>query len=242
MNKENCEIIPAILSSSFDDIREKVRVISEVSPWVQIDIVDGEYKKENQPHKTWPFLNQEDSDLAALVHEDTSLPEWEDVSYEFDLMVANPRAVADTFVTAGASRIIVHYSSFKNEQERELFLRDFKKKYTLHGPLSVELGLAIGTDINVNEVLKYKDIIDFVQIMGIEREGSQGENFFEGTFERVIELKKLAPDLIIQIDGGVKEEQINKLSEAGAERIIVGSAIWSTEDPVTEFEMLCDKI
>jgi len=228
------EIIPAILTSSFEDIGKKVRDISNVSPWVQVDIVDGIYAD----NKTWPFLKNDDPDLADLVQEKKSLPEWESVSYEFDLMVDNPRALADTFVMAGASRIIVHYSSFKDEQERSVFLKDFKKKYNLPEPLSVELGLAIGTDINIEEILKYKDTIDFVQLMGIDRIGVQGERFNEKTIERVAELRKLIPELVIQVDGGVGEEHIKALIDAGASRLTEGSTIWSAEDPEEEYEHL----
>ncbi len=226
------QIIPSILEDKFVEIEKKVETISYDSSWVQIDIVDGVYA----PYKTWPFLKTDDEDLKALVQEDKSLPEWENVSYEFDLMVANPRAVADTFAMAGASKIIVHYSSFKDGEEMGVFLREFKNRYTLHGPLSVELGLAIGTDINIEEILKYKDTVDFVQLMGIDHIGRQGEKFNENTIERVAELKKLAPEMGIQVDGGVKEEYIQKLVEVGVDRIIVGSAIWKAEDPIEEFE------
>ncbi len=232
------EIIPAILERSFEEIEKKVRMISEVSPFVQVDIVDGVYGKE----KTWPFIKGEDENLKKLVQEDQSLPEWESVSYEFDLMVDNPRALADTFVMAGASRIIVHYSSFKDEQEREVFLRDFKKKYNLPEPLSVELGLAIGADINIEEILKYKDTIDLVQLMGIDHVGQQGEIFNEKTIARVAELKKLLPEMTIQIDGGIKEETIKPLVEAGAGRLIIGSTIWNDEDPVDEYEKLSEMV
>ncbi|MFZ3020414.1 MAG: hypothetical protein WA051_02795 [Minisyncoccia bacterium] len=234
------EIIPAILSNSFEDIEKKVKEISYSSPWVQIDVVDGIYA----PSKTWPFLNTDDEDLKALIHEDKALPEWENVSYEFDLMVTNPRAVADTFVMAGASRIIVHYSSFKDDNEREVFLKDFKKRYNLPEPLGVELGLAIGTDIEIVDFVRYieqnKLELDFVQLMGIDRIGKQGEKFNEKTIERVRELKKLIPDLVIQIDGGVGEEHIKPLIEAGAERLIEGGIIWSTDDPIGEYERLLD--
>ncbi len=228
------EIIPAILENKFEEIERKVKEISFVAPCVQIDVVDGIYAE----GKTWPFLKTDDEDLKALVQEDEALPEWEDVSYEFDLMVSNPRAVADTFVMAGASRIIVHYSSFKDEQERELFLRDFKKKYSLPDPLGVDLGLAIGTDIDVNEILKYKDTIDFVQLMGIDHIGKQGEKFNEKTIERVAELRKLLPEMIIQVDGGVGEAHINALVGAGVNRVTEGSTIWSADDPVEEYEHL----
>ncbi len=230
------EIIPSILEKDFSEIENKVRIISEVSPWVQIDVVDGVFA----PNKTWPFIHTNDEDLKKFVQEEESLPEWESVSYEFDLMVSNPRAVADTFVMVGASRIIVHYSSFKDDHEREVFLKEFKNKYTLHGPLSVELGLAVRTDVPVTEISKYIDTVDFVQVMGIEHVGFQGQQFDEKTFEYIGELRKQFPDLVISIDGGVKEEYMQKLVEVGANRICIGSAIWSSENPPAEFEHLKD--
>ncbi len=228
------EIIPSILLSSFSEIRNKVQEISYDAHSIQIDVVDGIYA----PYKTWPFIKTPDENLEKLIREEESLPDWENVSYQFDLMVANPREIADTFVTVGASKIIVHYSSFKDDQEREVFLREFKNKYNMPEPLSVELGLAVGTDINIEEILKYKETIDFVQLMGIDHIGRQGEKFNENTIERVAELKKFLPEIVIQIDGGVKEEHIEPLIKAGANTIIVGSAIWESENPPVEFEHL----
>lgn len=228
----NPEIIPSILLGSFSEIKNKVQEISYDAPSIQIDVVDGIYA----PYKTWPFVKTPDEDLGKLIQEEESLPDWENVSYQFDLMVNNPSEIADTFVTVGASKIIVHYSSFKDDQEREVFLREFKSKYNMPEPLSVELGLAVGTDINIEEILKYKDIIDFVQLMGIDHIGRQGEKFNEKTIERVAELKKLIGDITIQIDGGVKEEHVKPLINAGANRLIIGSAIWNAEDPIDEFE------
>lgn len=232
------EIIPSILEKSYKDIEDRVRQISNCSSWVQVDVVDGQFV----PFKTWPFLNSNDEDLKKLVGEEVSLPEWESVSYEFDLMCANPRAVADTFVMVGASRIIVHYSSFKDDHEREVFLRDFKKKYNLPEPLSVELGLAVGTDISIEEVIKYKDAIDFIQVMGIENVGQQGEKFVESTYDRIKKIKELAPDLIVSVDGGVKEEHLQKLLEAGVDRICMGSQIWRADDPVDEYIRLSELV
>jgi|SRR3989344_6387976 len=232
------EIIPAILEKNYEDIVKKVQIISEASPWVQVDVADGIFA----PNKTWPFIKTNDPDLEALIHEQKSLPEWESVSYEFDLMVSNPRAVADTFVTAGASRIAVHYGAFESDHEREVFLKDFKKKYNLPEPLSVKLGLAINIDKPVNLIVRYIVLLDFVQLMGIDHIGGQGEKFNEKTYERVAELRKLAPDLTISVDGGVKKEHLAGLVEAGVNRIIAGSAIWGSNNPAEEYEGLCDKI
>ncbi len=228
------EIIPAILSTSYEDITRKVAAVSEVAPWIQLDIVDGEYGTQ----KTWPFLSLADKDLAALVHEEATLPQWEDVSFEFDLMVKNPRALADTFVTAGASRIIVHYGSFVDNNEREVFLREFKNKYNMPEPLTVELGLAVGFETPIEDIQKYIEYLDCIEIMGIKDVGAQGEPFAQGTIEKVRKCRELFPEMVISVDGGVREEYVEPLIEAGVNRLVIGSAIWSSSDPEGEYEHL----
>ena len=72
--------------------------------------------------------------------------------------------------------------------------------------------------------------IDFVQFMGIENIGYQGEPFDERVFEKIRELRERFPDTIISVDGGVSLENADKLIEAGANRLVSGSAIFESGD------------
>ena len=72
--------------------------------------------------------------------------------------------------------------------------------------------------------------IDYVQCMGIDEVGSQGIPFDTKTIDKVRELRQKYPDLEIQVDGGINTENAKLLKEAGADRIIVGSAIWKSQN------------
>ena len=74
-------------------------------------------------------------------------------------------------------------------------------------------------------------MIDFVQLMGIKEVGRQGQPFAEETFARVKKLRSVYPELEIAIDGGVNQETIPGLAEAGASRLAPGSAIAKQADP-----------
>jgi len=70
-----------------------------------------------------------------------------------------------------------------------------------------------------------------VQCMGIKKIGFQGQSFDESVIERVRLLRASFPQLMISVDGGVNESNIVALAEAGADHLVVGSAIWSSETP-----------
>lgn len=67
--------------------------------------------------------------------------------------------------------------------------------------------------------------------MGIERVGFQGQMFDERALEVIKALRQKYPDVDIQVDGGVSLERVASLVRAGATRLIVGSAIFSSDDP-----------
>ncbi len=73
---------------------------------------------------------------------------------------------------------------------------------------------------------------DFVQCMGILNIGNQGEPFDEQVLEKIKELKTRFEGLPIAVDGGVSLENAKALIDAGATRLVVGSAIWKSGDPI----------
>ena len=216
------EIIPAILPQDFAEIEEKVNLLKEVSDIVQIDICDGHFVSSF----TWPY-KKKDNTFEQIIREDEALPAWQTVNYEFDLMVDHPEKVVDDWVSVGAARIIIHVES----------KGDIKEAINkLVGRVEVGLALNIDTRLDVIKDLVGDDAVQFVQLMGIDHIGFQGQEFDEKVIQRIEEVREMYPDMLISIDGGVSLENAAVLLDAGADRLVVGSAIFAAENPLDAIE------
>ncbi len=224
------EIIPAIMPKHYDDLVEKMGLFAGVVPLVQLDIMDNKFVKA----RTWPY-NPGDTQFekfALIVAEEEGMPEWEYLEFEVDLMIENPETAVLKWVTAGAQRIIVHVES----------MTDFEiiRKAVPEG--LIELGLAINTTTPLSALDPYLDRIDFVQCMGIAKIGFQSEAFDERVLEHVRALRALRPEMPISIDGAVNFETAKRLVEAGATRLVSGSAILKSADVSNAIEIMQDLV
>lgn len=208
------EIIPAIMPKDYEHLDEMMSLFVGVSPMVQLDIMDGKFV----PARTWPYPR--DAHFDAIVAEEEGMPRWEDINFEVDLMVSDPESVVSKWVSAGASRVIAHIESMK----------DFEKIREAVPMGMIELGLAINTTTPISLLEPYIDRIDFVQCMGISRIGFQGEVFDERVLEKVEKIRELYPKMPISVDGSVNFDTARKLVDAGATRLVSGSAILEADD------------
>ena len=217
------QIIPAILPNSFSELEEKIAQVNGLVPLVQIDICDGHYT----PKATWPYRKPDDS-FDAIMREEIGMPFWEDVDFEIDLMARNPETLIPQWVTAGAQRIIIHADSTEKLGE----VIDSCKN-------QVEVGVAVGITTPLEKILPYASDISVIQCMGINKIGFQGQTFNEQVFEKIKEVRLALPDTEISVDGGVTLENIDQLIDAGATRLVVGSAIFGQIDihkAISDFE------
>lgn len=227
------EIIPAILPEDIDDLREKLSLISGIAPLAQIDICDGKLT----PTKTWPYKKGVDETFLRIVGQEEGFPFWDSVDFEADLMVKHPENIIDDWVAAGAKRVIIHIESTPDPLS---LIRKIKQEYGTASESSygVEVGAALNTETPNEEIYNLLDSvndegapsIDFVQFMGIENIGYQGEPFDERVFEKIRDLRERFPETIISVDGGVSLENAAELIEAGANRLVSGSAIFESGD------------
>jgi ribulose-phosphate 3-epimerase len=214
------EIIPAILPRDFNEIEEKIGLIHGLAKTVQIDVCDGQFT----PSASWPYRKRDD-DFEKLIHEQEGFPGWEDEDFEIDLMANRPDELVDDWVSAGASRIIIHIES----------KGDIKKALVILGG-RVEIGLALNEDTSLEAVEPYFEHVNFIQLMGIDNIGFQGQAFDEKVIGRIKEVRLKYPTLPISIDGGVSLENARELIAAGADRLVVGSAIFGTDNPTEALE------
>jgi len=226
------EIIPAILPEDFYEIEKKVRSVFRVCPNILIDICDGVYV----PSRTWPFVIKEDKFFADLMEERMGMPEWEKVNYELDLMIKNPNKRFEEFVKLGPSRIIFHFRSFA----APVVAIEFFEKLDPFYKNNLELGLAISAEENLKGIEAIIPNIHFIQVMGIKVIGVQGspldEEYFAKVLEQISTIKKLYPDMPVSVDGSVSLNTKEDLIEAGADRLVSGSAIFNSADPLATIE------
>jgi ribulose-phosphate 3-epimerase len=124
--------------------------------------------------------------------------------------------------------LIVHFGAFKDATELDGFINRYGKEGTERGSiLDVELGLAFLPSVPFETISLYVHRVDFIQVMGIERIGFQGETFNEKALALIKSVHTAYPDVIISVDGGVHADNAEQIFEAGANRLVVGSAIFN---------------
>ncbi len=228
MTKPSVEIIPAILPHSFEDLREHVDLLQGVAPRVQVDVVDGSYTR----GKTWPY--RERGTFEKLVSEEHGLPSWERVDYQFDLMVEDPAAEILNFVTAGATQLVLHARSKTTLAALQMIV----DRRDQMGTFAVAAGIALGLHQQPSDLEPFESQFDFVQVMGIDHEGKQGQRFDHHALFLVERVRARYPYVPIQVDGGVALDHVKPLIAAGATRLVVGSAIFASQDPVAAYRAL----
>lgn len=218
------EVIPAIMPEDFDDLEEKVSRVVGLVKSVQLDIMDGKFV----PERTWPYRNNH-GELDNIISEAEAMPFWDQINYEVDLMVSDIETAGYNWIKAGASRIIFHIESSPNILEliKKIKSEFGDSKISLASP---EIGVAIDNATDLGELEKYLSDVDFVQMMGIDKIGFQGEPMSQKIIPRITEFRKKHPETIISIDGAVSSDSAKALIEAGVNRLVSGSFIFNFGD------------
>lgn len=219
------EIIPAILPKSYEELEAKLDIVAGHVPTVQIDICDGAYV----PNRTWPYLKGVDTIFESIVDQEKALPHWEELDFEFDLMVKSPLEKIPDFISAGASRLIVHKSSCSDE-ELSAIIAAYGKHSDELGPFDVELGIALRPTDTAESIADIVSKIHFVQVMGIDKEGFQGQPIDKASIALIKALKSLYKAIPVAVDGAVGMDTARAFIEAGADRLVVGSTLFRSDD------------
>ena len=212
-------IIPAVIPTSRHHLDVTLESLSTFSEHVQVDVVDGSFA----PVASWPYKEETDirDTLGALT--------FDSMEVGLDLMIQSPEDTLELWRETHAARIIVHVESTNK-------LATILSHASHH---SYKLGLAFNNDTNLDllsDIDRYG--VDFVQLMGIATIGEQGLPFDDRVVERIKTVKEKFPDMIVSIDGGVKEETLPLLRDAGADWFVSGSAILRAENPEAAYHTL----
>lgn len=211
-------IVPAILEETRSGLEDKVFQLTRISGVgrLQVDFGDGDFV----PHKTLSVAEIEP--LNPAFH------------WEAHLMVRQPHNFLD-YQIAGFQTIVLHYESFLKEELIDEAAGEIKK-------LGLKPAIAINPETPVSVLRYFGDTIDQFTVLSIHP-GFQGHDFLPQSYERVRELKSIMPHATIEVDGGVKAENAAELLNAGADMLVVGSALFiEGSTPAEQFELLHNAI
>jgi len=200
-------IVPAVIPHSEEDLQKEVDRLL-FSREFHLDLVDGAFV----PTTSWPFQPVGDPQAVKRALDQFTL--------EVDLMVAQPLPTAQNWLAAGADMLVFHLETVSIDAFRGfLDTTDISVGVSCHGETTTE------------QLKEYAALADYVQVMGINEIGAQGQAFHEPVLERIAELKRSFPEKMISVDGSVNADTIVRLRDAGADRFVCGSAIVFEDDP-----------
>lgn len=155
------------------------------------------------------------------------------IKWEAHLMIKAPKDFLD-YQICGFNFIIVHYEAYESEDEIISALKNIKS-------MGMEPVVCIKNETQVSVLKNFFEYTNRFQLMSV-KPGFQGTPFLENTYERIAELRTLLPSAIIEVDGGVNLENVKKLSDAGADLLILGAAITKAENMSEAFEKIQSKL
>ncbi len=207
------KIVPAILEETKDGFLNKLSLVIKISgaDRIQVDFGDGDFI----PKK---LIGPGDIDvLSPAIH------------WEAHLMVTEPKDFLD-YQICGFRTIWVHCEAFAGKDELMSAVSEIKK-------LGLEAGVVLNPETPLTAAANFANITNLFLLMGVNP-GLQGQGFIKKTVERIKELRKLIPNAIIEVDGGINLSNIKAVAEAGADLIVAGSAIVGQGNPGENYEKL----
>ena len=198
-------VAPSILSADFLRLGEAIQMVEESeAEWVHCDIMDGHFV----PNISYgiPIVKAVRPATKKVV--------------DCHLMIEHPELYVEAFAAAGADLITVHQEACVHLDRQVAQIHD----------LGCKAGVALNPATPVETLVDILHAVDMVLIMSVNP-GFGGQKFIPRALDKVRRLRALAPDLLIQVDGGVNAETGAKLVAAGADVLVAGSYVFGAEEP-----------
>lgn len=198
-------VAPSILSADFLHLGEAIRLVEESeAEWVHCDIMDGHFV----PNISYgiPIVKAVRPATKKVV--------------DCHLMIEHPELYVEAFAAAGADMITVHQEACVHLDRQVAQIHDLGSK----------AGVALNPATPVETLVDILHAVDMVLIMSVNP-GFGGQKFIPRALDKVRRLRALAPDLLIQVDGGVNAETGEKLVAAGADVLVAGSYVFGAKEP-----------
>jgi len=202
------KIAPSILSADFTRLGEEIRKVEQAgADYIHVDVMDGHFV----PNITiGPMIVK----AAARV---THLP------LDVHLMISDPDDFIEAFAKAGAGIITVHAEAAIHLHRTIQFIRD-------HG---VRPAVALNPATPLNTLEYVLDHLDMVLLMTVNP-GFEAQAFIPKVIPKIRKLRQMVQDLglnlEIEVDGGIGPDTIGRVSAAGADVFVAGSAIYYSDD------------
>jgi len=201
-------IAPSILSADFSKLGEEVRAVEKAgADWIHIDVMDGHFV----PNITIGPL------VLDAVRKVTDLP------LDVHLMIENPENFIQAFVDAGADFITVQVETCVH----------LNRVIQMIHQAGIKAGAVLNPSTPLSTIEWDLDNLELVMLMGVNP-GFGGQKFIPSTLKKVRALRKIIQArglaTLIEMDGGVSKNTIKEISDAGADVLVSGSAIFGTDD------------
>ncbi len=202
-------IIPSILTDTLDDLKKKLKLVEPFVDTAQIDYVDGYFAPQLSCCEA-PIIAELDTPLFLEIH----------------LMMQAPEDDTQSWVETGTGRLIGQIEEMANQKAFVEAISD----------AGIEVGLGLNLETKLDQ-LDYSllDSLDVVLLMAHEV-GVSGEKFKPQVLEKVTKLRQEYPRLNIEVDGGINTENAAQIFDAGANWLVVNSAIFEAENPELAIE------
>ncbi|MFH2063141.1 MAG: ribulose-phosphate 3-epimerase [bacterium] len=203
------EIRPSILAANREEFARKVELVRSLGLALHVDVMDG------------VFVGQ------SCWAEPLTVNELADgLRFDAHLMVSQPEHEVPVWLVSDAERVFFHVES---THRQELILRTVNDR--------PRIGLALNPNTPVSDVAPFFDRISSVLVMTVEP-GRSGQPMLPDMLRKVRTIRGMSPNLHITVDGGVRPDNIAAVADAGADAVVVGSALTDAPDPTAALRAL----